>query len=133
VSKSDGQRALRWLACEGCPRHCEYRLFRAFGKYAGGFAPSWDTRTKEQKRARERELYAAKRAGIKLPHGNKGKRHQGQQLFAEEVQGYKREAEEKRRYHRKGTVLGGMHGLKMQMWEEYIGACPLWGTDGSGG
>jgi len=34
---------------------------------------------------------------------------------------------EKRRYRRKGTVLGVMHAEKMAAWEYMTGACPKWG------
>jgi hypothetical protein len=129
MSRADKQRHLRQLVCEGCPRRCRYQDFRAHGRYAGGFAPKrpqlWASR-----RDRAKELEAAKKVGKKLPHGNKGKRHDGQQLFADEVQSYKRDEPGKWQYHRKGTVLGSLHATKMEMWKQFTESCPLWGTDG---
>lgn len=112
-------RALRQLVCSGCKLHCRYADFRAFGPYAGGFAP----KLKRDYRA-ERARRLAKKAGH-LPHGNTGRYHRGQQEFAEMSKGLA--AVRDREIHvpiRKGAVLGNMFKTKMSLWKQFTENCP---------
>jgi hypothetical protein len=131
VSTADKGRHLRRVVCEGCSRRCRYEDFRAFGQYAGGFAPKWDdSRDYKQQYRRTKELRAARARGEKLPHGNAGRRHAGQQEFGQAVRDAMKSREKPTR---KASVLGSMHEVKWKLWEEYINRCPLWGTAGTGG
>jgi len=133
MSKKDKQRHLRHLVCNGCFRHCMYKDFRAHGRYAGGLAPKWVPKSWRLKWAREKERRAARESGEDLPHGNIGKRHEGQLIFAEQAIAL---VEENKRHRDEGepgspirlsAVLGQMYRNKMSMWDEFTNACQLWG------
>lgn len=72
-----------------------------------------------------------RKAGEKIPHGNTGKKHDGQLMFAETQKSLFTATPwpESWKYKRKGTVLGLMHETKMQLWEQYTQNCPLYGSE----
>jgi len=53
--------------------------------------------------------------------------------FAETVQSLKVASDDPKdwRHKRRGTILGIMHQVKMELWDEWTGKCPRWGTDGT--
>ena len=122
MSRADKQRYLRTLVCDGCSRACRYADFRAFGRYAGGFAPKRGRDFRKEYR-RRKELEAARACGEELLHGNSDRRHAGQLEFA--VASADAFGASKGRVPvRKGRVLGQMFETKMQMWEHYTQNCP---------
>lgn len=127
MSKKDRQRHLRQLVCEGCQRRCRYADFRAFGRYAGGFAPPQKRDYKEEVRRRRLRREAATQ-GESLPHGNTGRRHGGQQEFAETARDAVATNETPAKVST-GTVLGRMHHAKMDLWLQFTENCPCYGED----
>jgi len=137
MSSKDKKYWLRDLTCEGCYRRCRYRDFRAFGPYAGGFAPKKAQRRDHSKERRRRALIRkAKEEGKPLPHGNRGRKTRATQEFVEQRRSLLawREAAfiEPGAPLRRGGILGHMHGTKHQMWEQYTTNCPCWGEAGEG-
>jgi len=119
-------RPLRSLVCSGCSRHCRYAAFRAFGEYAGGFAPAFD---RSSRLAYYNERARLRRQGAELPHGNAGKRHVGQLEFGEHVRNVAAAAKRQGlvRASKKHAALGMMHATKLELWEQYTSSCPYYG------
>lgn len=98
---------------------CRYADFRAFGRYAGGFAPQ---PVRDHRREWARRLQ--RRGDPSLPHGNAGRRHQGQQLFGNLVTELVAARDPASPVPiRKPAALGVMFHTKMELWQQYTRAC----------